>query len=47
MEKLQELKLRLIALYQLELLLDEDNYRCIELKGSLELLDLAIEEIKF
>jgi len=47
MEKLQKLKLRLIALYQLEILTDEDGYRCKELKGSLELLDLAIEEIKF
>ena len=47
MENLQELKERLTTLYGLELLLDEDNYRCKELKGSLALLDLAIEEIKF
>ena len=47
MEKLQELKERLTTLYELELLLDADNYRCKELKGSLELLNLAIKQLKF
>jgi len=47
MEKLQELKTKIETLYELELLTDKDGYRCTELKSSLELLDLAIEEIKF